>query len=86
MESMRKIPAVMATQHPDNAAAPYWEKDGDGFVSAKEEVVEAFWLTLIWVWMNLWDWEGKHVDEAVVERFTEYHDYFTGHQLGKDKF
>ena len=38
---MRRIPAVMATQHPDNAHAPYWEKDGDGFVSAKEEVAEA---------------------------------------------
>jgi len=21
----------MATQHPDNASAPYWETDGDGF-------------------------------------------------------
>jgi len=26
----RIIPATMATQHPDNASAPYWETDGEG--------------------------------------------------------
>ena len=85
---MRRIPAVMATQHPDNAAAPYWEKDGDGFVSAKEEVAEAYSAYVdLGVDEFMWDWEGKYVDEAVVERFfTEYHDYFSKHQLGKEKF
>lgn len=85
---MRRIPAVMATQHPDNAAAPYWEKDGDGFVSAKEEVAEAFSAYAdLGVDEFMWDWEGKYVDEAVVERFfSEYHDYFAKHQLGRDKF
>lgn len=50
---MRNIPSVMATQHPDNAQAPYWETDGDGFVSIYEEMDEcasSFW---IWMLMNL---------------------------------
>lgn len=85
---MRMIPAVMATQHPDNAAAPYWEQDGDGFVSAKEEVTEAYSaFSELNVDEYMWDWEGKYVDEAVVERFlTEFHDYFRRHRLGRDKF
>ena len=36
----RKIPVTMATQHPDNARAPYWERDGDGFVNIYEELEE----------------------------------------------
>ncbi|KKQ37836.1 MAG: Phosphoenolpyruvate carboxylase [Candidatus Roizmanbacteria bacterium GW2011_GWA2_37_7] len=34
-----------------------------------------------------WDWEGKLVDEAILERiFGEYFDYFQKEQIGKDKF
>lgn len=85
---MRRIPVVMATQHPDNASAPYWEKDGDGFVSAQEEVMEAqSAFSHLGVDEYMWDWEGKYVDEAVVERlFTEYFAYFKRHRLGRDKF
>ncbi len=84
----RRIPSVMATQHPDNAAAPYWEQDGDGFVSAKEEVVEAFSAySQLGVDEYMWDWEGKYVDEAVVERFfSEYYAYFAKRRLGHDQF
>jgi len=35
----------------------------------------------------MWDWEGKFVDEAVVDRlFHHYGVYFRKNQLGKDKF
>lgn len=85
---MRRIPATMATQHPDNAAAPYWELDGDGFVSTKEEIQES-----VSAFRDLnceefmWDWEGKYVDEGVIDKmFSEYHSYFKQHQLGRDKF
>lgn len=81
------IPAVMATQHPDNACAPFWEKDGDGFVSASEEALEAYTtFSQLGVDEYMWDWEGKHVDEGIVERLlTEYHHYFKKYQLGKDR-
>ena len=84
----RIIPATMATQHPDNACAPYWEKDGDGFVSTYEEVAECY---SAFNDLNceefMWDWEGKYVDEAVVDKmFHSYYDYFKKNELGKDKF
>ncbi|MBI2426301.1 MAG: phosphoenolpyruvate carboxylase [Candidatus Kerfeldbacteria bacterium] len=85
---MRHIPATMATQHPDNASAPFWETDGDGFISAQEEVREAYAaFSELNVDEYMWDWEGKYVDEAVVERlFSEYHEYFMETSLGRDKF
>ncbi|MDO8443180.1 MAG: phosphoenolpyruvate carboxylase [bacterium] len=84
----RKIPATMATQHPDNANAPYWEKDGDGFVSTREEIREcqsAFQDLNCQEFM--WDWEGKHVDEAVIDRmFHTHYKFFKKYQLGKNIF
>ncbi len=87
-KGLRRIPAVMATQHPDNANAPYWEVDGDGFISAQEEVREAFSAySDLGVDEYMWDWEGKYVDEAVVERlFSEYTEFFQQHVLGRDRF
>src|SRR3989339_1345179 len=84
----RKIPATMATQHPDNACSPYWEKDGDGFVSTREETEECYSAFKDLDCQEfMWDWEGKYVDEAVVDRmFHTYYDYFKTHQLGRDKF
>lgn len=78
----------MATQHPDNAMAPFWEKNGDGFVSSQEEMLELYTaFKELGCDEYMWDWEGKYVDEAIVERLlTEYLPYFQKHQLGKDKF
>ncbi|MBI5465890.1 MAG: phosphoenolpyruvate carboxylase, partial [Candidatus Kerfeldbacteria bacterium] len=81
-------PATMATQHPDNACAPYWEKDGDGFVSTQEEVLECY---SSFHDLNcqefMWDWEGKHVDEGIIDKlFHNYYAYFKKEQLGRDRF
>ena len=78
----------MATQHPDNACAPYWEQDGDGFISTREETVEcASAFCDLGCQEFLWDWEGKYVDEAIVDRlFHEYYNYFSKRQLGRDIF
>lgn len=85
---MRKIPATMATQHPDNALAPYWDKNGNPFISAYQEIEEAIHCFQdLGVSEYMWDWEGKHADAAVVDRmFSDYHDYFAKNQLGRDKF
>ena len=87
MPKIIKIPKTMATQHPDNARAPYWEKDGDGFVNSREETaecVEAF--RNLGVEEFMWDWEGKFADEAVIDRlFHHYFDYFKKHPLGLEK-
>ncbi len=85
---MRKIPGTMATQHPDNAFAPYWDAAGRPFISAYQEITEAVnCFEDLNVSEYMWDWEGKHADAAVIDRlFSEYHDYFASHQLGRDKF
>lgn len=84
----RHIPATMATQHPDNACAPYWEKDGDGYISAREEVDECYSAYAdLGCEEFMWDWEGKYVDEAIVDRlFQTYFDFFKKKQLGRDIF
>ncbi len=77
----------MATQHPDNASAPYWKRGGEAFVSSSEEVAEC-----VDAYKNLnieefmWDWEGKFTDEAVIDRmFHHHHNYFKKNPLGFKK-
>src|SRR5262245_53493446 len=84
--SVRKIPATMATQHPDNAFTPYWSTEP--FISTSKEVEECYRsFADLSCDEYMWDWEGKFVDEAVVDRLCfEYYDYFSKHQLGSEKF
>ncbi|MBI5181978.1 MAG: phosphoenolpyruvate carboxylase [Nitrospirae bacterium] len=84
----RKIPATMATQHPDNASAPFWKEKGDPFISTIEEAEESFRSYRDYMCDEyMWDWEGKHVDEAVVDKlFTTYYNFFRKRQLGRDIF
>ncbi len=84
--SMRKIPATMVTQHPDHASKPYWHTTA--YVGTQYEAEEAFRsFSELGAQEYKWDWEGKLVDESVLERlFAEYFDYFKKHPLGKDSF
>ena len=77
----------MATQHPDNARAPYWEKDSDGFISSSEETAECMdAFRHLGAEEFMWDWEGKFTDEAVIDRlFHFYFDYFKKNPLGLKK-
>ncbi len=82
----RKIPVVMATQHPDNAGVPYWHKTE--FISTTDEVEECYRSFCdMGCDEYMWDWEGKFVDEAVIDRlFHQYYDFFARKHLGRDKF
>lgn len=75
----------MATQHPDNAGAPWW-KEGP-FVSTQDELDELLILFKdLPIDEYMWDWEGKHVDEAVGEKlYARAHEYFAAHPLGEEK-
>lgn len=76
----------MASQHPDHAGKPYWYTKE--FISTRQEVKECF-LTYSELGIDeyKWDWEGKYVDESVVEKlFSEHIEYFKQHELGQDKF
>ncbi|MBI2029402.1 phosphoenolpyruvate carboxylase [Candidatus Gottesmanbacteria bacterium] len=83
---MRKIPATMASQHPDHASKPFWHPKE--FISSRSEITE---LVLTYKELGVdeykWDWEGKFVDESVVEHLlSEHFDFFKKAPLGKEKF
>jgi phosphoenolpyruvate carboxylase len=82
----RKIPATMASQHPDHANKPYWHDDA--FIPVQHESEETYLaFSDLGIDEYKWDWEGKLVDESVMERlFSNYYDYFKENQLGKEKF
>ncbi len=83
---VRKIPATMATQHPDHASKPFWHTEA--FIPAVKEARESFLsFSELGISEYKWDWEGKLVDESVLERLLgEYFEYFKKQPLGKEKF
>lgn len=86
MAKLRKIPATMVSQHPDHASVPYWHTHE--FIKAQDETRE---LYLSFSELNVdeykWDWEGKLVDESVMERVLgEHYEYFIENPLGEEKF
>jgi len=76
----------MATQHPDNAASAFWL--GRSFIDSRDEVRECVTaFAELGCGEFMWDWEGKYVDEAVIERiFEENFPFFKKKALGKDIF
>jgi phosphoenolpyruvate carboxylase len=82
----RKIPAVMVSQHPDNASKPSWHTDA--YIRDHDEVKECYFaFSKLGVCEYKWDWEGKFVDESVFERLvSEYPSFFHKNQLGRDKY
>lgn len=76
----------MVSQHPDHARVPYWKNSA--FISTKREAEECYRaFSELGADEFLWDWEGKLVDEAIVERLLQnYFDFFKKNQLGKDIF
>jgi phosphoenolpyruvate carboxylase len=83
---LRKIPATMVSQHPDNARAPYWHPNP--FITTGSETEECFLsFSDLGASEYKWDWEGKLVDESVIERlYSVYYDFFKEHPIGQDKF
>lgn len=82
----RIIPAVMCSQHPDHAGSPYWHTKP--FIETHHELEECYRMfTELGAQEVMWDWEGKLVDEAVVERLLADHtEFFRRQPLGKNLF
>ncbi len=85
-EMKRKISATMATQHPDHAQIPYWHTEA--FISTQFEAQEALSAySELGIGEYKWDWEGKLVDESILERlFSSNFEFFKNHPLGVDTF
>jgi len=81
-----KIPKVMSTQHPDNVNTPFFSKDPK--LSGEDEVLEAYYAySHLGCDEQMWDCEGKEVDNFVVKKlFLKDEDFFRENKLGKDIF
>jgi phosphoenolpyruvate carboxylase len=72
----------MSTQHPDNVATPIFASGT--VMTAEDEVREAFYaFSDLGCDEQLWDYEGKEVDNFVVEKLlATYGEYFRREPLG----
>ncbi|MDP9266114.1 MAG: phosphoenolpyruvate carboxylase [Chloroflexota bacterium] len=76
----------MSTQHPDNVRMPFFASGP--LLSGEDEVREAFYaFSHLGCDEQMWDFEGKEVDEFVVEKLLSAHEpFFREHVLGRDLF
>jgi phosphoenolpyruvate carboxylase len=84
-----KIPRAMSTQHPDNINTPFFSDTE--ILAGEGEVKEAYYVfAQLGMTEQMWDSEGKEVDNQVVEkllsRYTRYTEFFSKHKLGEEFF
>ncbi len=83
---MVNISRCMSTQHPDNISTPFFA-DSE-VLSSATEVKEAYYVfSQLGCREQMWDNEGKDVDNQVVEKLlSKYTEFFSKTILGKDIF
>src|SRR5919197_5296171 len=81
-----RVPRCMSTQHPDNVAMPFFAQSAP--ITGEDEVREAYYaFSHLGCDEQMWDFEGKEVDEHVVEKLlTAYESYFAQHPIGEEVF
>ena len=84
MDELPRIPRCMSTQHPDNVHVPFFAESSE--LGGEDEVREAYY---VYSHLNcreqMWDCEGKEVDNFVVKKLlTTYSSFFSEKKLGQD--
>ncbi len=85
-EATRIIPRCMSTQHPDNVHPPFFASEA--VLGGEDEIQEAFYVfSHLGCDEQMWDCEGKEVDNFVVKKLlSKYEDFFRHNVLGQDVF
>lgn len=76
----------MSTQHPDNVSLPFFAETPD--MSGEDEIQEAYYaFSHLGCDEQMWDSEGKEVDDFVVKKLlTRYPHFFRKKRLGEEIF
>src|SRR3989338_2335110 len=80
------VSRAMSTQHPDNVSNPFFVDNSE--IAGDDEIKEAFYsFSHLKCREQLWDCEGKEVDNFVVKKLlSQYGPYFRKNRLGRDIF
>ncbi len=83
---MFTIPRCMSTQHPDNVTTPFFAHNS--ILAGEDEIQEAYYaFSHLGIEEQMWDAEGKEVDNFVVEKLlSRYPRFFRSSRLGRDVF
>ncbi len=78
------LPRVMSTQHPDNVEMPFFAKQK--YFDGEDEIREAYYVfSHLGMDEQMWDFEGKEVDDFVVKKLlSTYPEFFRDIRLGDD--
>lgn len=81
-----RVPRCMSTQHPDNVVSPFFTKNS--ILGGEDEIEEAFYVfSHLGCDEQMWDYEGKEVDNFVVKKLlSKYEEFFRERVLGEDFF
>jgi len=86
LAATRRIPRCMSTQHPDNVTVPFFAHGP--VMEGMDEIREAYYaFSHLGCDEQMWDFEGKEVDEFVIEKLlTTYDGFFRAAPLGREMF
>ena len=79
-----KVSRCMSTQHPDNVNSPFFS-DSE-ILAGETEIKETYYVfSHLGIREQMWDCEGKEVDNHVVEKLlSRYPKFFSENKLGQD--